>query len=334
MAKLYWILFFLLSGILACDSPTPRVQQGEVVTIFSNALNATDRQLFTAFERSSGVKVNIIIDTGEQIIERLAQQQQDSVIADLILLEGITYFQKAKQVGLLDTLSQGSIVNAIPEHLRDRNLQWIGLGYSANAIAYLRDSVDTLQVRSYADLSNPEWRGKTGWGTQNKNIYLSQLASMLADQGAEAEQWISGLSANLLDSAHYRSPAHFSVTDSTAWLALTNTADYIKNLSEGKRFQSAGLLFSPPAIYLHLTGVGILDEAPHPAQARALLNYLFSRDIVTQYTRLHFLYPTRPDIDPPPSLRNLGLVNADSSSQSNIARYTEEAENLFNRYGW
>ncbi|MEK6480882.1 extracellular solute-binding protein [Catalinimonas sp. 4WD22] len=334
MTKFYWILLFLLCSIFACDSPPPTVQQGDVVNVYTNALNTADRKLFTAFERSSGVRVNIISDTGEQIIERLVQQQQDSVMADLILLEGITYLQQAKQAGLLDTLSQGSIVNAVPNHLRDRNLQWIGLGYSANAIAYLRDSVDTLQVRSYAELTNPEWRRKVGWGARNKNIYYSQLASMLADQGSEAEKWISELPDNLVDSIQNRSSAHFSISDSTAWLALMNTAEYVKHHNGDKRFQSAQLIFPTPATYLHLTGVSILYEAPHPAQARALLNYLFSRDIIAQYTRSHFLYPARPDIEVPASLSNLKLVRADTTSQSDIARFAEEAKSLFDRYSW
>lgn len=332
MAKLYWVLIFLLGGLLACSSDTHSVQQGEVVTVYSNALTTADRQLFLAFEQSSGIKVNIINDTGANIIERL--QQQDSAVADLLLLEGISYLQQAKQLSLLDTLSQGSIVNAIPSHLRDQNLQWLGLAYSANVIAYLADSVDEAQIQGYNDLANPEWKGKLGWGSRNKNVYHSQLAAMLADEGNEAQTWISDLADNLVDTSRNHDPVNFTISDSSAWLSLLNTAEYIKYLSRENRFQPVRLLFPSPLTYLHLTGVGLMHDAPHSSQARSLLNYLFSRDIIAQYCSAHYVYPSRPDIEIPASIRNLGLVRADTSQQTNIARYTDEAKSLVERYGW
>lgn len=332
MVKFCWVFVFLLLFISACDSSTREVQRGEVVNIFSNALKASDRSLFYPFERSSGVRVNIIYESGNRIIQRLMQQQQDSVLADLVLLEGITYLQQAKQAGLLDTLSQGSIVNTIPSHLRDPNLQWLSLGYSANVIGYLRDSVDTLQVQRYADLANPGWKNKLGWGIKNKAMYQSQLASMIADQGEElTARWMEGVSKNMVDTTNYRAARHFAIADSSAWLGLLNTAEYIRLK---RNHPSTGLLFPSPQAYLHIVGVGIAHKAPHPARASLLLNYLFSRDVMQQYADRYCLYPARPDIEVPARLRRLGKIRPDTTAQGDIARFVDEAERLLNNKGW
>lgn len=322
--------------MFACDSSTREVQRGEVVNVFSNTLTSADKALFTAFERASGIKVNIISETANRLMNRLIQQQQDSMLADLILLEGVTYLQQAKQAGLLDTLSQGSIVNSIPVYLRDPNLQWLSLGYSANIIGYLQDSVDTLQVRRYADLADPQWKNKLGWGTKTRAIYQAQLAAMLADQGEDATaKWINGISENRVNTSNARSSRLFTISDTSAWLGLLNTAEYVKNMHRNNRSSpSPGLIFPMPEAYVHITGVAIAYGAPHPARARLLLNYLFSREVMRQYANMHHLYPARPDVEVPASIISLGKLRADTTLQSDIARFADEAERLLNSSGW
>lgn len=322
--------------MFACDSSTREVQRGDVVNIFSNTLTSADRSLFTAFERASGIKVNIISESASQLINRMIQQQQDSSLADLILLEGITHLQQARQAGLLDTLSPGSIVSTIPAHLRGPNLQWLSLGYSANVIGYLPDSIDTLQVRRYADLADPKWENKLGWGTKSKAIYQSQLASMLVDEGQDATtRWINGLAENIVSTNNSpASAARFStISDTSVWLGLINTAEYAKSI-DGDKPGSPGLISPSPETYLHITGVAIASNAPHPARARLLLNYLFSREVIQQYANMHYLYPARPDAEVPPKVSSLGQFKADTSSQAYIARFADEAERLLNSSGW
>ncbi|WPP53614.1 extracellular solute-binding protein [Catalinimonas niigatensis] len=336
MNRLYCFFIFLISSMFACDSSTHEVQRGEVINVYSNTLTSTDKALFTTFERASGIKVNIISETANLLMNRLIQQQQDSMLADLILLEGISYLQQAKQAGLLDTLSQGSIVNTIPVHLRDTNLQWLSLGYSANVIGYLQDSVDTLQVRRYADLADPQWKNKLGWGTKTKAIYQSQLAAMLADEGEDATtRWINGLAENIISTNNSPpSAARLStISDTSAWLGLINTAEYAKSI-DGNKPGSPGLVFPSPEAYLHITGVAITNSAPHPARARLLLNYLFSREVIQQYANMHYLYPARPDAEVPPRVSRLGEFRADTTSQTDIARFADEAERLLNSSGW
>jgi iron(III) transport system substrate-binding protein len=333
MRKFYWVLIFLVGAMYACDSSTREVQRGEVVILYSNILTSADQSLFTAFERASGVKVNIINETAPRLINRLIQQQQDSMQADLILLEGIAYLQQAKEAGLLDTLSQGSIVNAIPTHLRDSTLQWLGLGYSANLIAYLPDSVDTLQIQHYAELADPKWKNKLGLGIRKKAIYQSQLAAMLADQGeAATAEWLHEISTNRIDTNTYRSAKLFTIADTSAWLSLMNTAEYTK--TQSRNSTAPGLIFPNPEAYLHITGVGIVPGAPHPARARLLLNYMFSREVMQQYASTHYLYPIRPDVEVPASLRRLGKFRADTTSQSKVARFAPEAERMLDSIGW
>ncbi len=334
MDKFRYTFIFLVCILFACDSPVRQVEEGEVVNIYSNTLSAADQPLFSNFERSSGIKVNIINDTGDRIISRLAEQ--DSMLADLIVLEGITYLQQAKQAGLLDTLSQGSIVNTVPAHFRDRDLQWLIVAYSANLIGYQRDSVDTLQLRSYADLADAQWIGKLGRGSREKAVYQSQLASMLADEGeSTTAEWMDRIVKNMTDSSNTPSTKLTGIADSIAWLSLVNTSKYFQNtLKNNQGTLSRGLIMPVPEAYLHVTGVSIANDAPHASRAHLLLNYLFSREVMQQYASLHFLYPARPDVEIPPSLGSMGTLNPDTTSQSDIANFSDDAGSLIQRSGW
>jgi len=317
----------LLLALYACDSSPRLVEQGEAVIVYSNILTSSDQYLFTAYEKSSGVKVNIVHENGARIISRLSQA--DSMPADLLILNGLQYLQEAKQAGLLDTLSASSLFSAIPAHLKDNSRQWLGLAYSADAIAYLKDSVDTLQIQQYEALTDIKWQSKLSLGLKRETLH-THLATMIAIQNTQnAEDWLFSLKQNLADSSRQGLPKFTALNDSSAWLALVNTAEYAASSS-----RKTALLFPLGGAYLHLSAAGITKEAPHASRARTLLSYLFSRDVMRNFAEAYYLYPARTDVPSPQSLNRLGILKADSSAQSRIATYLTEAERLLELNGW
>jgi len=321
MSKSYSILFLLFGWLCACDTSPRTVKRGEVVNLYSNALTASDQALFTPFEQASGIRVNIINDAGENILARIRQHQGDSLNADVLLLEGINYLQQAKQQALLDTLPNNSFSSAIPANLRDEDGQWLGLGYSAFAIAYRRDSVDTLQIQRYQQLADGQWQNKVRVMGSSRRFYPSLLASMIADEGREeTESWFNTMLQHQEGTA-----------DSLALIKLVNTATYTPTAENNrKRVNTAaeGLLFPGPETYLHISGAAIQADAPHPERAQALFNYLFSRDFMQQYAEKHRLYPSRPDVRTPTALARSVRFQADTTAQSRIARFAGDALSL------
>lgn len=304
-------IIILTLSVFACDRSPRTVQRGEVVNLYSNCLSATDRDLFVPFERTSGLKVNIISKPNYQVLNRIRALGEDSTNADILLLQGVAYLNQAKQADMLDTLPNSSFIRAIPDYLQDDAQRWLSLGYSTHVIAYLRDSVDSLQVRRYEQLTDERWKGKIAFPTENEDYFVSLLASLMADKSETSVQdWWRGLQ-DFQD----------STPDSLRQLLLTNTSDYI--VEPGWQLQ-----FPQPETYLQLTGVGLRRNAPHPGRAEALFNYLFSNSFMKQFAERKRLFPSRQDVDIPSSLPGINRFQVDSTSQSRIARLTEKARAL------
>lgn len=284
--------------------------------MYSNCLSASDQALFKPFETASGLKVNIISEADAQLFERIRKLESDSTNADVLLLRSTASLYRAKQAGMLDTLPNSSFLRTIPARLRDEEDSWLTLGYSAFAMAYRRDSLDSLQVQEYAQLADERWEDRTVLPGQDDSFYISLLAAYIADQGEEAAQnWWRGLQE-----------ARQKEADSLSLLQLINTATYHSESAWALRFPQ-------PEAYLQLTGVGIRKDAPHPDRAEALFNYLFSREFMRRFAEKHQLYPSRPDVDAPSALPAPGRFRADTTAQARIARLTEDARTLLKRTG-
>ncbi len=304
-------IIMLTLSVFACDRSSRMVQRGEVVNLYSNCLSATDQDLFLPFETASGLKVNIISKPNYQVLDRILSLGEDSTNADVLLLRGVAYLNQAKQSDMLDTLPNSSLLRAIPDHLQDDEQRWLSLGYSTYVIAYLRDSVDSLQVRRYEQLTDERWKGKMAFSAEDEDFFVSLLASLMADESkATVQDWWRGLQ-----------DSQDGTPDSLRQLLLTNTSDYI--VRPGWQLQ-----FLQPETYLQLTGVGIRRNAPHPGRTTALFNYLFSNSFMKQFAESKRLFPSRQDVDIPSSLPGIDRFQVDTTSQSRIARLTEKARAL------
>jgi len=307
----YCIAILLMFSMAACDTAPRRVARGEVVNLYSNCLSTSDQALFAPFETASGLKVNIISEPDDQIFDRIEKLESDSTNADVLLLRGIENLYQAGQTGMLDTLPVSFFFNAIPAHLRDEQQAWLTLGYSAYAIAYRSDSLDSLQLQRYEQLTDESWDGSIALPIHNDIFYISLLASLMADEGKEMTQnWWSTLRE-----------ARNTAVDSLSLLQLLNTSTYRSD----PQWQ---LRFLQPEAYLQITGAAIRKAAPHPGRAEALFNYLFSREFMRRFAEKHRLYPSRPDVDIPSTLPRAGRFQADTTAQTRIGRLTEEARAL------
>lgn len=299
------------------------MERGEVVNVYSDFLRADDEVLFDAFEQQTGLRVNLIIAKAEHIWNRL-EDAPDSTTADLFMLKGISQLQKATRDGLLDSIPNVNLLRMIPEHLRDDQNLWTTMAYNVYGITYRTDSVDSIQLRSYADLSAGQWQEKLAL-EGNVMHYQSLVAAMLADQGREAtENWLRGLEQNV-------QAAGSRQLDSSLWLKLTDTKAYFLEAGEKKADVPQAFLFPATEAYLQIMGVGIYKEAPHPERARRLLAYLLSREVMRQTAEQWQAYPASSEVAIPAALQQLSSFQPDTTAQSIIGRYAEEAADLLRR---
>ena len=85
-----------------------------------------DNELYKKFEQETGIKVNVIKDEADVLIERI-KREGTATKADLLLTADVGRLYRAKEEGLLQTVSSDILSKQIPENLRDVDDMWVGL---------------------------------------------------------------------------------------------------------------------------------------------------------------------------------------------------------------
>jgi iron(III) transport system substrate-binding protein len=301
--------YLCLLTLLACSSPEQQVIRGEVVNVYSDFLRMNERAIFDDFEQQSGLKVNLVHARPGRVLSRI-QEAPDSLTADLILLQGAGQLHRAAEEGLLDSIRSLNLLQAVPPQLQDSSRRWASLNYDAYGLSYPADSLDSLQIATYAEMAEAPWREKIRL-TSPPQRYQSLLAAMMADRGRSAtREWLDALTP--ADSLASRA-------DSVQWLQLTSTQNHLQE-NQGSKWS-----FPREQVYLHIRGVGLHRRAPHPERARRLLAYLLSREVMQQMAEQWQAYPASAEVSPPATLQRLGRMQPDTTSQNKTGGYSEDA---------
>ena len=176
---------------------SPGADAAEVVNVYNSRHYQTDQALWDGFTKATGIEVNIVDGTHEQLIERMRTEGANSP-ADVFITVDAGRLSQAMQLGLLQPIESDLLDSRIPENLRDPDGLWYGLAVRARVLVYAKDRLDPAQIPTYESLADPALKDKvlTRSGT---NVYnLSLVGSILEADGPEAtETWCEGVVANM-----------------------------------------------------------------------------------------------------------------------------------------
>lgn len=322
----YIVIFFLT----ACKQNPKSVEKGEVVNVYTACYLPSDEQLFKPFERSTGIKVNILYDDSSNLLKRL-QQQGNHPEADLLILKGICYLQQARDDQLLQIRSE-QLETTYSGQLPDSANYWYTLTYDPLVIVYLQDKLMDQPPASYAELAKAEWKGKLLF-TARRNFLHSLTAAMLNDRGEQATlEWLKQCKANLTPRGITLQVFERMVTDSAS-IALVTASEYLT------AFKPPNIRISFPnqadkGAYTLVNGISLIRHAPHPAYAKQLLSFLLNPEIQRTYAQAHGEYPASPEIQPSPSLQALGQFQLNTISINANDQYCERAKLLLQEAGF
>ncbi|MCL4120542.1 UNVERIFIED_CONTAM: hypothetical protein GTU68_016661 [Idotea baltica] len=168
----------------------------KIVNVYTHRHYDTDQQLFDQFEANTGIKVNVVKSSADELINRLEVEGASSQ-ADVLVTADAGRLHRAKAKGLLQSVNTEIINESVPANLRDSDNQWIGLTQRARIIVYSKDRVDPKELDTYEGLTDPKWKGRI-LVRSSGNIYnQSLMAAMVHHLGLEgAKTWAEGVVAN------------------------------------------------------------------------------------------------------------------------------------------
>jgi len=237
--------------------------------------------------------------------------------------------QALQQAGLFQSYASAAATH-LPQSAIGPDAEWYGLTLRLRAIMYNSDLVPADQLPdSILDLSDPTWKGQVASTNSTNGSLQAQVASMRQLLGENATQaWLQGLVSNDVTWFGGHTDVRKAVGAGEFKLGLVNHYYYYLQLEEGS---PVGIIFPDQeegglGLITNLTAIGIIEGNQNQAAARALVDFLLSKEGQQLFAELNYEYPLVPDVPPHPALQSLeGLHFAEVDT----SRAAADLDNIF-----
>ncbi|TAF56116.1 MAG: Fe(3+) ABC transporter substrate-binding protein [Oscillatoriales cyanobacterium] len=255
------------------------------MNLYSSRHYDTDRALYDNFTAETGIKVNLIEADGDELIERVKSEGENSP-ADVILTVDAGRLWRAQEAGIFQPIQSEILTKAIPANFRQADGLWFGFSSRARVIVYNKDKVDPSELSTYEALTDPKWKGRIAIRSSSNMYNQSMVASMIDADGLDAtEAWAKGLVANFAREPEGNDTDQISaVADGIADIAIVNSY-YVARLvnsddpADQEVASKIGMFFpnqEDRGTHINISGGGVAAHAPHRDNAIAFLEYLAS----------------------------------------------------------
>lgn len=314
----------------------------EVVNIYNSRHYASDKQLYEAFTKATGIQVNVVEGKHDELIQRLASEGAKSP-ADVLITVDAGRLALAATGNLLQPISTPVLQKAIPSHLRHPDGLWYGLAVRARVLVYAKGRINPAQLSTYEALAEPQFKGQILTRSSNNSYTLSLVGSIIAANGPQkTEEWAKGLVAN------FARPPEGGDTDQIkavaagqGGIALSNTY-YVGLLINSSKPEDRAVaekvaVFFPNqqdrGTHVNISGAGVAKHAPHRDNAIKLIEYL-ATDGQRYFADVSYEYPVNPAMKPHPTLASFGEFKQDTLNAATYAANSIEAAKIMDRAGW
>jgi len=315
----------------------------QVVNVFTARHYDIDSQLFDAFTKETGIKVNEIKGTAEELVERLKREGESSE-ADLFITVDGGVLNYAKQNEVLQPIKSTTVDNNVPAEWRDNENNWVGIATRARVIVYAKDRVKPEQLSTYEDLASDQWKGKVLVRSSSSLYNQSLLASFIELNGEQkAEEWAKGLVGNFArDPEGGDRDQAKAIVAGLGDVAIMNTY-YVgqmlnsKDAEEVKVAEQIGVFFpnqETTGTHLNISGVGLTKHAKNKDNAVKLIEYMTGKDGQTLLTHGSFEFPVNTAAEKPELLKGWGDFKTQKLDFSKLGEHNKKAVELLAKVGW
>jgi iron(III) transport system substrate-binding protein len=278
--------------------------------LYSSVDDALLRSVVASFEAATRVKVLIVGDTEATkttgLVERLLAERAGPR-ADVWWSSEPFGTIRLTREGLLEAYqseSEERLAGGWPAELvgkRDAGgaPAWYGFACRARVMAYdTRDVSPEAAPRALRELTDEKWKGRVGMARPQFGTTRGHMAALAASCGPEAlRAWLVAMESNGLRLYDGNSSVVRAIAQGEIDIGLTDTDDVWAAQREG---WPIGLSFETPdgpgaggvpsglcsrGPMLIPNTVALVKGAPHPVQARALIDFLLGADVENQLAR-------------------------------------------------
>jgi len=335
----------LLVGCTTKQESTEGNESNEekVVNVYTSRHYDADKELYELFTEETGIKVNVVEGKGDELIERLDREGEDTE-ADVLIVADAARLHRAKSQELLQSIESEVLNKNIPENLRDKDNEWYGLTKRGRVIVYSKDRVKPSELSTYEDLTNPKWNGKILVRSSSNTYNQSLLASFIEINGEEkAKEWAKGLVDNMArePKGNDRDQAK-AVVAGEGDIAIMNTYYLGKLLNssdpeEVKVGEQVRVFFpnqEATGTHINVSGGGVTKNANNKENAVKFIEFLSNEKAQSIFANANYEYPANPNVEPSELLKSWGEFKDQNISLNKLGENNKRAVEIFNEIGW
>lgn len=296
------------------------------LTVYSGRSEEFIAPFFAAWEKESGIKLNIRYGDSAELAAQILEEGKNSP-ADLFLSQDAGSLGAVSEAGLFTKLPD-SVATQIESKYIAGNRSWVGVTGRARVFAYRPGAVATIP-QSVADLTKSAYNGKVGIAPSNAS-FQAFVTALINEKGENfAEQWLKGIKSNGAKIYLKNSAIVEAIDKGEIDLGLVNHY-YVWEVSQalGRKINAEIGFFTPGDIgnLVNVSGVGIFATSEKSDAASKLINYLTSETVQLRFVEETHEYALIPGVKSPdglPALAKIGAPQVDLSSLEKVQRTQE-----------
>jgi iron(III) transport system substrate-binding protein len=178
-------------ALSACGSSA----RGTTITLYNGQHEQTTAALVSAFEKQTGIKVNVRTGDEAELGNQILQEGSSSP-ADVFYTENTPVLEALRELGLLAPVASSTLA-AVPSRYDSAQGDWVGVSARVSVLVYNTSQVKPAELpSSILELAEPRWKGRVGFAPSETDFQPLITAIVKLDGLATAERWLKGLQAN------------------------------------------------------------------------------------------------------------------------------------------
>jgi iron(III) transport system substrate-binding protein len=282
------------------------------LTIYSGQHEQTTAMLVSAFERETGIKVQVRSGDERALGNQLLQEGSSSP-ADIFYSENTPILESLREHRLLAAVAPSTLA-AVPARYSSAQGRWVGVSARLSALVYNRSRLGGVAPPpTILELAQPRFKGKLAFAPTETDFLPLVTAVTKLHGRAAAERWLKGLQSN---GAVYpdNETVVTQVNAGQSGIAALNTYYWYRLRDElGAGGMHSALAYLAPGdagAVLNVSGAAILASSSHRSAAQRFLAFLVSPAGQEAIARSHsYEYPLRPGVAAAPGLVPLSQVH-------------------------
>jgi iron(III) transport system substrate-binding protein len=255
--------------------------QAQSITLYSGQHEQTTDGLVTAFEKQTGITVNVRNDD-EDTLANLIAVQGSHTPADVFYTENSPALEFLQEKGLLAPVDSSTLSHT-PSQYNSQQGDWVGVSARVSVIVYNPSLIPASQLPTgVMQLASPKYQGKLALAPSETDFQPIVTSVMRTYGKAAALSWLEGIKSNaashtvpdnetIVDEVN-RGQVAFGVVNEYYWYRLEAEVGASAMHSQITHFAPRD-----PGYVIDVSGAAVLKYSKHQAAAQKFLAFLVSK---------------------------------------------------------